>query len=43
MLHKLQQYRDRMDYGTIEVDTKSQKYKILNHKYKEIHDSSSRN
>ena len=34
ILQKIQQYRDQLDYGIIEFDTRSQKYKILNHKYR---------
>ena len=41
MLHELQQL-NQMDYGKIEFDTRSQKYKILNHKKKVIYDSSRR-
>ena len=35
-------YRDQLEYGTIELDTKSQKFKILNNKYNLIYDSSKR-
>ena len=35
-------YRDQLEYGIIELDTRSQKYKILNDKYKLIYDSSKR-
>ena len=35
-------YRDLLEYGIIEFDTRSQKYKILNDKYKLIYDSSKR-
>ena len=35
-------YRDHLEYGIIEFDTRSQKYKILNDKYKLIYDSSKR-
>ena len=35
-------YRDQLEYGIIEFDTRSQKYKILNDKYKLIYDSSKR-
>ena len=40
---KWKQYRDQLEFGMIEFDTRSQKYKILNHKYKVIYDSSERN
>ena len=33
---KWKQYRDRLEFGIIEFDTRSQKYKILNQKYKLI-------
>ena len=33
------QYRDQLEYGIIEFDTRSQKYKVLNHKYNIIYDS----
>ena len=35
-------YRDQLEYGIIELDTRSQKYKVLNNKYKMIYDSSKR-
>ena len=35
-------YRDQLEYGIIEIDKRSQKYKILNDKYKLIYDSSKR-
>ena len=35
-------YRDLSEYGIIEFDTRSQKYKVLNNKYKLIYDSSKR-
>ena len=35
-------YRDVLEYGIIEFDTRSQKYKVLNNKYKLIYDSSKR-
>ena len=35
--------RDQLEFGIIEIDTCSQKYKILNHKYNLIYDSSKRN
>ena len=37
------QYRDRLEFGITEFDTRSQKYKILNHKYNLVYDSSKRN
>ena len=40
---KWKQYRDQSEFGTIEFDTRSQKYKILNNKYNIICDSSKRN
>ena len=40
---KWKQYRDQLDFVIIELDTRSQKYKILNHKNKVIYDSSKRN
>ena len=40
---KWKQYRDQLEIGIIEFDTRSQKYKTLNHKYKRIYDSSKRN
>ena len=43
ILHKWKQYRDQLDFGMIEFDTRSQKYKILNHKYNLIYDSSKGN
>ena len=36
-------YRDQLEYGIIEFDTRSQKYKVLNNKYNLIYDSSKRN
>ena len=42
-LNKLQNYRIQMDYGILDFDTRSQKYKILNHKSKVLYDSSKRN
>ena len=35
-------YRDLLEYGIIEFDTRSQKYKVLNNKYKLIYHSSKR-
>ena len=35
-------YRDLLEYGIFEFDTRSQKYKVLNNKYKLIYDSSKR-
>ena len=35
-------YRDQLEYGIIEFDTRSQKYKVLNHRYNIIYDSSKR-
>ena len=35
-------YRDLLEYGIIEFDTRSQKYKVLNNKYKLIYDSNKR-
>ena len=35
-------YRDQLEFGIIELDTRSHKYKILNNKYKLIYDSSKR-
>ena len=41
---KWKQYRDQLEFGIIESDTRSQKkYKILNHKYNLISYSSKRN
>ena len=36
---KWQQYRDQLEFGIIEYDTRSRKYKILNDKYKVIYDT----
>ena len=33
------QYRDQLEFGVIEFDTRSQKYKILNHKYQVVYDT----
>ena len=41
--NKIQQYRNQLEYGIIEFDTRSQKYKILNDKYKKVYDSCSVN
>ena len=35
-------YRDQLEFGIIEFDTRSQKYKVLNNKYNIIYDSSKR-
>ena len=35
-------YRDQLEYGIIELDTRCQKYKVLNNKYKLNYDSSKR-
>ena len=35
-------YRDQLEYGIIEFNTRSQKYKVLNHRYNLIYDSSKR-
>ena len=40
---KWKQYRDQLEFGIIEFDTRSQKDKILNNKYNISHDSSKRN
>ena len=40
---KWKQYRDQLEFGIIEFDTRSQKYKLLNNKYNTIFDSSKRN
>ena len=37
------QYRDQLEFGIIEFDTRSQKYKVLNNKYIIIYDSSKQN
>ena len=36
-------FRDQLEFGIIEFDTRSQKYKVLNNKYNLIHDSSIQN
>ena len=33
------QYRDQLEFGVIEFDTRSQKYKILNYKYQLVYDT----
>ena len=33
-------FRDQLEFGIIEFDTRSQKYKVLNNKYNIIYDSS---
>ena len=33
------QYRDQLEFGIIEFYTRSQKYKILNHKYQLVYDT----
>ena len=43
ILHRWKQYRDQLEFGNIEFDTRSQKYKILNNKYNIIYDSSKQN
>ena len=43
ILHRWKQYRDQLEFGIIEFDTRSQKYKVLNNKYNIIHDSSKQN
>ena len=35
-------YRDQLEYCIIEFDTRSQKYKVLNHRYNLVYDSSKR-
>ena len=37
------QYRDQLDFSIVEFDTRSQKYKLLNQKYKLMYYSSKRN
>ena len=34
------QYRSQLEFGVIEFDTRSQKYKILNHNYQVVYDTS---
>ena len=36
---KWKQYRSQLEFGVIEFDTRSQKYKILNHKYQLVYDT----
>ena len=36
---KWKQYRSQLDFGVIEFDTRSQKYKILNQKYQVVYDT----
>ena len=43
ILHKWKQNRDQLEFGIIEFDTRSQKYKIKNHRYKLFYDSSKHN
>ena len=43
ILHRWKQYRDQLEFGIIEFDTRSQKYKVLNNKYNIIYDSSKQN
>ena len=43
ILHKWKQYRDQLEFGIIEFDTRSQKYKIIYHKYNLIYDSRKHN
>ena len=33
------QYRSQLEFGVIEFDTRSQKYKILNHNYQVVYDT----
>ena len=33
------QYRDQLEFGKIEFDNRSQKYKILNQKYQKVYDT----
>ena len=40
---KWKQYRDQLEFGIIEFDTRSQKYKILNNKYEIIYDPRKQN
>ena len=37
---KWKKYRDQLEFGIIEYDTRSQKYKILNQKYQVVYDTS---
>ena len=43
ILHRWKQYRDQLEFGIIEFDTRSQKYKVLNNKYNIIYDSGKQN
>ena len=43
ILHRWKQNRDQLEFGIIEFDTRSQKYKVLNNKYNIIYDSSKQN
>ena len=43
ILHKWKYFRDQLEFGNIEDDTRSQKYKVLNHRYNLIYDSSNQN
>ena len=43
ILNRWKQYRDQLEFGIIEIDTRSQKYKVLNSKYNIIYDSSKQN
>ena len=43
IIHRWKQYRDQLQFGIIEFDTRSQNYKVLNHKYNIIYDSSKQN
>ena len=43
ILHMWKSFRDQLEFGIIEFDTRSQKYKGLNNKYKIIYDSSKQN
>ena len=43
ILHRWKQYRDQLEFGIIEFDTRSQKYKVSNNKYNIIYESSKQN
>ena len=43
ILDNWKQYRDQLELGIIDFDARSQKYKVLNHKYNLIYDSSKQN
>ena len=43
ILHRWKHYRDQLQFGIIEFDTRSQKYKVLNNKYNIIYESSKHN